>query len=69
MKSKRPVEMKLDIRHAFVSAYEQMMRRKIFYEPLNKEIEYRWLILNQVRQFGKYLEDPENDYKPFAWGI
>jgi len=46
-----------------------MMRRKIFYEPLNKEIEYRWLILNQVRQFGKYLEDPENDYKPFAWGI
>ncbi len=67
MKSKRPVEMKPAISRAFVSSYEQMMRRRIFYEPLGKEIEYRWLILNQVRQFGKFLENPKNDYKPFVW--
>lgn len=67
MKSKRPVEMKPAIRRAFVSAYEQMMKRRIFYEPLGKTIEYRWLIQNQVRQFGKYLETQENDYRPFVW--
>ena len=67
MKSKRPVEMKPAISRAFVSAYEQMMRRRIFYEPLDKEIDYRWLIMNQVRQFGTFLEDPEKSYKPFVW--
>jgi len=67
MKSKRPVEMKPAIRRAFVSAYEEMMKRRIFYEPLGKTIEYRRLIQNQVRQFGKYLENPENDYRPFVW--
>lgn len=67
MKSKRPVEMKLGISRAFISAYEQMMMRRVYYEPLDKEIEYRWLILNQVRQFGKYLENPEKYYKPFVW--
>jgi len=67
MKLKRPVEMKPAIRRAFVSAYEQMMKRRIFYEPLDKTIEYRWLIQNQVRQFGKYLENTEHDYRPFVW--
>jgi CRISPR-associated protein Cas1 len=67
MKSKRPVEMKPAIRRAFVSAYEQMMKRRIFYEPLGKTIEYRWLIQNQVRQFGKYLENQDIEYKPFTW--
>jgi hypothetical protein len=43
------------------------MKRRIFYEPLSKRVEYRWLIQNQVRQFGKYLENPENDYRPFGW--
>jgi len=67
MRSQRPVEMKPAIRRAFVSAYEEMMKRRIFYEPLGKTVEYRWLIQNQVRQFGKYLENPETDYKPFSW--
>lgn len=67
MKSRRPVEMKPATSRALVSAYEQMMKRRIYYEPLGKEVEYRWLILNQVRQFGKYLENPETVYKPFVW--
>ncbi|MFQ5486120.1 MAG: CRISPR-associated endonuclease Cas1 [Desulfobacterales bacterium] len=67
MKSRRPVEMKPAIIRAFVSAYEQMMMRQIFYEPTEKKIEYRWLIMNQVRQFGKYLEDPAKGYRPFVW--
>ena len=67
MKSKRPVEMKPAINRALVSAYEQMMGRRILYEPLGKEIEYRWLIMNQIRQFGRYLEKPEKSYQPFVW--
>jgi CRISP-associated protein Cas1 len=58
MKSKRPVEMKSDISRAFVRACEQMINRRIHYEPLGKSLEYRWLILNQVRRFGRYLENP-----------
>ena len=67
MKSRRPVEMKPGISRAFISAYEQMMTRRILYEPLGKEIEYRWLILNQVRRFAQYLENPAQLYTPFAW--
>ncbi|MBU0699478.1 MAG: CRISPR-associated endonuclease Cas1 [Proteobacteria bacterium] len=67
MKAKRPVEMKPAINRAFISAYEKMMRRRILYEPLGKEIEYRWLVMNQVRQFGRYLEDSQKGYQPFVW--
>jgi CRISPR-associated protein Cas1 len=59
MKSKRPIEMIPAICRAFVSAYEQMMKCRNFYEPLVKTIEYHWLIQNQERQFGKYLENPK----------
>lgn len=67
MKSRRPVEMKPAISRAFISAYEQMMTRRILYEPLGKEIEYRWLILNQVRRFAQYLENHAHPYQPFLW--
>jgi len=67
LKTCRPVEMKPAISRAFIAAYEQMMTRRILYEPLGKEIEYRWLILNQARQFAQYLENPEHPYVPFAW--
>lgn len=67
MKSRRPVEMKPEISRAFVSAYEQMMMRRIHYVPLGKEIEYRWLIMNQVRRFGQYLENPGDEYTPMKW--
>jgi len=39
MKSKLPIEMKPAICRAFISAYEQMMKHGIFYEPLFKTIE------------------------------
>jgi CRISPR-associated protein Cas1 len=67
MQSKRPVEMKPEISRAFVSAYEQMMLRRIYYEHLGKEIEYRWMIMNQVRRFAQYLENPEKEYTPMVW--
>ena len=67
MKEKRPVEMKPEMSRAFVSSYEQMMMRQIFYEPLGQKTSYRWLILNQVRRFGRYLENPENEYTPMVW--
>jgi CRISP-associated protein Cas1 len=67
MKSKRPVQMKPEIGKAFISAYEQMMNRRIHYNPLEKQVEYRWLILNQVRRFGEYLENPEKEYTPMVW--
>jgi CRISPR-associated protein Cas1 len=67
MKTKRPVEMKPAVNRAFISAYEEMMNRKATYRPLKKKITYRWLILNQVRGFSRYLEDPDKVYLPFLW--
>jgi len=69
MKDKRPVEMKPAVCRAFIAAYEEMMKRRINYPPLNQKINYRWLILNQVRRFSEYLQDPIKLYKPFAWEI
>ena len=67
MRDKRPVEMKPAINRAFISAYEEMMKRIVTYRPLNKKISYRWLILQQVRSFSQYLEGPEKIYRPFLW--
>ena len=67
MKAKRPVEMKPAISKAFISAYEEMMKRSVTYAPLNKRITYRWLINQQVRSFSHYLEDPDKTYEPFLW--
>ena len=67
MKAKRPVEMKPAIRRAFISSYEEMMKRDITYGAPPLKTAYRRLILHQVRAFGKYLEDPSTSYRPFAW--
>jgi len=67
MRKKRPVIMKPAICRAFVSAYEEMMKRNVYYPPIHKKITYRWLILQQARRFARYLETPENEYMPFLW--
>jgi len=67
MKAKRPIEMKPAVNRAFISAYEEMMKRRVIYRPLKKKVSYRWLILQQVRSFSRYLEDPEKIYRPFLW--
>lgn len=67
MRRKRPVEMKPSLCRAFISAYEEMMKREIYYPPLNKKLSYRFLLLNQARQFDKFLEDPDKVYPPFIW--
>jgi CRISPR-associated protein Cas1 len=67
MKAKRPIEMKPAICRAFIAAYEEMMHRSLNYPPLEKKVSYRWLILNQVRRYGNYLEDPQKVYEPFVW--
>lgn len=67
MKTRRPVEMKPGIAKALISAYEQTMKRKIRYSHLGKTITYRWLIMNQVRRFQAFLEDPDTLYSPFVW--
>lgn len=69
MKAKRPVEMKPAISRALIVAYEQMMKKEIAYAPMNKKISYRWLLLQQARQFGAYLEDEDKTYTPFTWDI
>jgi len=67
MKAKRPVEMKPAVNRALIGAYEEMMKREIAYPALEKKLTYRWLIMQQVRQFGDCLEDPEKPYAPFLW--
>ncbi len=67
MKNNRPVEMKPAIARTFIAAYEEMMKRSIEYPLLGKKINYRWLILNQVRQFADALENAETAYQPFEW--
>lgn len=67
MKDRRPVEMKPGMNRTFIAAYEEMMNRSIHYPPLDKTIKYRWLIYQQVKSFGKFLENPELMYQPFHW--
>jgi len=67
LKAKRPVEMKPAVNRALIGAYEEMMKREITYPAIGKRITYRWLILQQARQFGEYLENPEQGYAPFVW--
>lgn len=67
MKEKRPVEMKPAISRAFIAAYEEMMKRTIYYPVLKKKVTYRWLIQMQVQRFADYLEEPEKTYVPFSW--
>jgi CRISP-associated protein Cas1 len=67
MKASRPVEMKPSMNRTFIAAYEEMMNRSVHYPPLNKSIKYRWLIYQQVKSFGKFLENPELMYQPFTW--
>ena len=69
MKTKRPVEMKPAISRALIAAYEEMMKKEVRYDPLSKKISYRWLILQQARQFGAYLQEKEVAYTPFTWSI
>jgi len=67
MKAQRPVEMKPAMNRTFIAAYESMMNRSIQYPPLNKSINYRWLIYQQVKSFGQSLENPDLMYQPFIW--
>ncbi len=69
MKARRPVEMKPAIARTFIAAYEEMMAQSIRYPPLDKKVNYRWLILNQVRRFGNWLQNPEEPYAPFVWEV
>lgn len=55
------------VSRTFIKAYEEMMKRSIKYPPGNTRVNYRWLILQQVRAFGAYLETPDKAYKPFEW--
>jgi CRISPR-associated protein Cas1 len=67
MKRKRPVEMKPATCRAFIATYGEVMKREVYYPPLNKNISYRFLMLNQARRFAEFLQDPENEYQPFQW--
>jgi CRISPR-associated protein Cas1 len=69
MRAKRPVEMRPPISRAFVSAYEQMMKKTVSWGTDRRKLTYRWLIMNQVRAFGEYLLDPSKKYAPFVWDI
>ncbi|MEJ5359427.1 MAG: CRISPR-associated endonuclease Cas1 [Desulfobacterales bacterium] len=67
MIQRRPVEMKPAVCRAFIASYEETMQRSIFYPPLSKKVNLRWLILNQVRRFAESLGRPEATYQPFLW--
>lgn len=67
MERKRPVEMKPATRKTLVAAYETMMGRSAMHPGAGKRLTYRNIILQQVRDFGRYLEDPAQVYSPFHW--
>jgi len=69
MKDTRPVEMRPPVRRAFLSAYEQMMKRTVGRGQKAGGTTCRWLIMSQIRAFGDYLQDPEKAYSPFGWDI
>lgn len=67
MKKRRPVEMKPAISRALIKAYEEMMTRSISHPGTGKQITYRFLLLQQAREFGNYLKEEQADYRPFSW--
>jgi len=67
MKQRRPVEMKPSVCRAFISAYEEMMNRSIADPAAGRRVKYRYLILNQIQRFARFLEDPGEAYEPFGW--
>ena len=69
MKRRRPVEMKPAVCRAFISAYEEMMGRSIAYGPTDRRVKYRFLILNQVQRFARFLENPDDAYETFSWEV
>lgn len=69
MKAGRPVEMRPPVRRAFLSAYEQMMKRTVGREEEPGGTTYRRLIMGQVRSFGEYLQQPAKAYSPFVWDL
>lgn len=67
LKQQRPVEMKPEICRALISAYEEMMKRNVFYARLGKRVTYRRLILHQAESCAAYFIDQRESYAPFAW--
>ena len=67
MKNKRPIEMKPAIIRALIRAYEEMMTRSISHPGTGKKLTYRFLLLQQARDFASYLKEEQGDYKPFSW--
>ncbi len=67
MAKSRPVEMKPTTRKTLVAAYEAMMARSAAHPGVGKRLTYRNLILQQVREFERYLADPEQSYEPYKW--
>ncbi|MDP2645310.1 MAG: CRISPR-associated endonuclease Cas1 [Desulfobacterales bacterium] len=69
MKQRRPVEMKPAVCKTFIVAYEQMMARSISDAAAGRQVKYRYLILNQVQRFARFLENSGDAYEPFSWEI
>lgn len=59
--------MKPATRKTLVAAYESMMGRSAAHPVVGKRINYRNLILQQVRSFEQYLKNPDQAYEPFRW--
>lgn len=69
LKARRPVEMKPAVGRAFIAGYEAMMKRRFVYAPTGREMDYRGLMLAQVRRFSNYLQEEATDYKPYVWSV
>ena len=66
MKEKRPVIMKPAVMRTFITAYEEMMGRKIHLEGDTSTVAYRTLIYRQVSAFADSLLADEALYHPFT---
>lgn len=67
MRSARPVEMKPAIMKTFISAYEAMMARQVYYPQKSIKTSYRLLLHHQAASFANHLLSDNNRYQPFTW--
>ena len=65
MKEKRPVVMKPAVMRTFITAYEEMMNRKIRYGKDNSKTTYRAVMHRQVSSFADSLLADGQIYDPF----
>ena len=63
----RPVQMKPAVSRALVQALDSWLETRVRMPGKDFRTTYRGAILEQVRDFDRFLQGETETYEPFAW--